>query len=390
MTAPRDELRESPREVSAKKLSGSPKTPYPSPDPTSRLRGENMGGELQEAVTAISKVAGHSPYDGLPSLDQPAYGLAQALQELHERFDRAQRGEGLAAWTLRGRAQHLTLFFRYLAETEKNVASLADVTSEVLLRYRDHLLTREKQGGSSARGLLAAGSVAGHVFSLKRFFAFLTEAGEVLVDPARALKPPRLPRRLPRNVPSPSQMKRLLSVARSSARPLGPRDVAILELLYGTGLRNAELCSLSVSDYDAAQGIVFVKKGKGGKDRVVPVGQKAREALERYLAMPKAPDRPESSLFFTASGTPLTPETVRQLLTRVVRRAGLFKKSHHVTPHSLRHACATHLLKGHADIRHIQVLLGHASLKTTEIYTRVDTSDLARVLRRCHPRERQP
>lgn len=184
-------------------------------------------------------------------------------------------------------------------------------------------------------------------------------------------------------------MKRLLAVARRSTRRLGPRDAAILELLYGTGLRNSEVCSLSVFDYDAAQETVFVRNGKGGKDRIVPVGKKAREALERYAAA-RGGHEPPSPLFVTAKGTPLTPDTVRQLLTRVLRRAGLYKKSQHVTPHSLRHACATHLLRGHADIRHIQVLLGHSSLRTTEIYTRVDTTDLARVLKRCHPRERRP
>src|SRR5213075_1884701 len=181
-----------------------------------------------------------------------------------------------------------------------------------------------------------------HVTTLRLFFGFLVENNILPLDPSRGLKPPRLPQKLPRNIPSSGQMRRLLSVAKRDSMPLRLRDAAIIEVLYGTGLRNAELCALKLHDYDPAQRIVFVRKGKGGKDRVVPVGHKAAEALDRYLAIRKTNVDGES-LFLTAARTPLTTATVRQLLTRLLARAGLLVERRRITPHTLRHACATHL-----------------------------------------------
>jgi site-specific recombinase XerD len=219
------------------------------------------------------------------------------------------------------------------------------------------------------------------------------------------------------------EMRKLLS-AKGRKRPLAVRDQAILELFYGTGLRTAELCHLLLTDFDADRRILFVRHGKGGKDRIVPVGEKAAEALLQYLVLRrKAPAsaappiaRPiraraksdggpvqrrrfemgpplaaawystAPQLFVNQFGRPMTGDAIKDVVATAVKRARLKR---HVSPHALRHAFATHLLQGRADIRHIQTLLGHSSLKTTEIYTRVDTTDLRRVLKRCHPRERE-
>lgn len=332
-----------------------------------------MGRDLQGTVTTVTTVT-----------TQAEPPLERELSELHLRYEQAKRGEGASPATLVCYGERLRLFYRYLLEhaEELSVKSVSNVTHEHLIGYRDHLLTRPRLWGE---GLLSATSVAHHVNALKSFFAFLGEAGVLLLDPCRALKRPRKARRLPRDIPSPAQMKRLLHVARARKTRVGVRDAAILELFYSSALRNSELCHLTLADYDAERGLVFVRQGKGGKDRVVPVARKAREALAAYL--PTRPTRTEAEgLFLTRLGRPLNPPLVRFLTKNAARRVGLSRR---LVPHTLRHACATHLLKGHADIRHIQALLGHASLQTTELYTKVDTTDLKRVLQRCHPREKK-
>ncbi|MGA7990280.1 MAG: tyrosine-type recombinase/integrase [Thermoanaerobaculia bacterium] len=281
----------------------------------------------------------------------------------------------------------------------------------------------ERREAAEGSHLLSATTVACHVSAIRRFFEFLTTSDVLLLNPARHLKPPRVPRHLPRNVPSVMEMRRLLST-KGRKRPLAVRDQAILELLYGTGLRTSELCNLLLTDFDAERRILLIRHGKGGKDRIIPVGEKAREALLAYLVLRRKAPPPKGAtsprplrarakaggtymqrkryemgppllaawsstapqLFVNQFGRPMTGDALKDLVASAEKRAHLKK---HVSAHSLRHAFATHLLKGHADIRHIQRLLGHSSLKTTEIYTRVDTADLKKVLKRCHPREQE-
>lgn len=283
-----------------------------------------------------------------------------------------------------------------LLEAQPTPDTLLDVTPHHLIAFRDHELTRERKrkGG----GPLSPRSVALAVFALKSFFAYLLDEGLFLYDVSRELAPPRLPKPLPRGVPTLRQMRRLLTSPDVSARRPGPlvlRDRAIVEVLYATGIRNSELCGLKVSDVDFEAHTLHVRHGKGGKQRIVPLGRSAQEAIERYLEVSRAASPPSRSrtslarqpdtLFLSRFQTPLNPVVMGALFRRFRQRAGL---PTHLTPHALRHACATHLLKGGADIRQIQVLLGHASLKSTEIYTRVETGDLKKMLERCHPRER--
>ena len=363
------------------------------------------------------------------------------LDELLFRFERAKRGEGNAPGTLETTSRSLRELFRFLVhDVAPAPRSVVDVTAAHLLAYRDLLMTREKrtpgvQGLKAPAApderreavegscLLSASTVTVHVVAMRRFFDFLTLSDVLLVNPARHIKPPRVPRHLPRNVPSVMEMRKLLS-ARGRKRPLAVRDQAILELFYGTGLRTAELCHLLLTDFEADRGILFVRHGKGGKDRVVPVGEKAAQALLQYLVLRRkapasaappiarpirararsdggpgqrrrfemGPPLPAAwystapQLFVNQFGRPMTGDAIKDVVATAVKRARLKR---HVSPHALRHAFATHLLQGRADIRHIQTLLGHSSLRTTEIYTRVDTTDLARVLKRCHPRERE-
>ena len=209
------------------------------------------------------------------------------------------------------------------------------------------------------------------------------------MDPSAEIRLPRPGRRLPRNVLTVGEARKLLDQPNVD-KPLGLRDKAILELLYSTGVRNGELRRLTVRDVDVERQEVRVINGKGRKDRVVPLGSLAAVYVTRYIedARPgfvAKRGEPVDFLFTRRTGRPLLPQDVEKTVIKYARAAGL-KKS--VTPHGLRHTCATHMLKGRAGIRHIQEQMGHKSLATTQIYTHVEIADLKREHHRCHPRER--
>jgi integrase/recombinase XerD len=231
-----------------------------------------------------------------------------------------------------------------------------------------------------------ATSVARTLSAVRSFHRFLLREGVTDRDPAAAVARPRLPRSLPRPLPA-EDVRRLLE-APDPTTPAGVRDRAILELLYGSGLRISELTGLDVDDVDPEAGSVRVL-GKGGKEREVPVGSFARDALAAYLtrgrpALAGASSR--GALFLNARGGRLSRQSCARLLAVHVQRAGIDRR---VTLHTLRHSFATHLLEGGADVRVVQELLGHASVATTQIYTLVTTRHLRDVYERSHPRARR-
>ncbi len=232
-----------------------------------------------------------------------------------------------------------------------------------------------------ARGL-ASGTVWRRLVAVRMFYRFLLMEGYVAGDPAEAFQTPRLWKRMP-EVLSVEGVEALLE-APGADTPLGLRDRAMLEMLYATGARASELCGLDVGDVNFQYGFVRCY-GKRMKERLVPVGRSAREALRAYLerGRPELLRRgDEPALFVTARGNRLSRSAVWQRVNRHARAAGLG----HVHPHMLRHSFATHLLAGGADLRAVQVMLGHADISTTEIYTHVDRSRLKAVHQRCHPR----
>jgi integrase/recombinase XerD len=172
--------------------------------------------------------------------------------------------------------------------------------------------------------------------------------------------------------------------------PVGIRDRAILELFYSSGLRLQELINLNLSDIDWGNGYLQVIQGKNHKDRMVPIGDTALKFVEAYLKLVRwwfLHDPAETALFIdSAKGNRLSPQTIKHIVAKTIRKTGITKK---VTPHTLRHAMATHLLQNQADIRHIQMMLGHASVATTEIYTHLAIDDLKAVCRRAHPHGRR-
>ena len=284
------------------------------------------------------------------------------------RYSRSYRA--LAAFALGRLSEHL------VSPCREDVRA---VDEEHLARYAAHLASLTSRWG----GRLKASSRTAELVHARRFFAWLTRRGHILRDPAAELSLPRL-RPLPRAALNLTQARRLMSAPdRSTA--LGRRDRAILELLYGTGIRLSECSRLDLGDLDLSEGLVLVRDGKGRKDRYVPVAGRATVAVGGYLRRSRlelARDT-ESALFLSRGGRRLS--TVR--LARVVKAHG-GAVGVAISTHSLRHACATHLIRGGADIRHVQALLGHRQLESTAIYTRVEVADLREVLRRCHPRER--
>ena len=284
---------------------------------------------------------------------------------------------GLAENTLRAYSADLHSFMAFLqssgtAEPEQNdVPRLDEVTERVLFLYVVHARRKGLTGRSLAR----------HLSALRGFFAFAREEGELAEDPARFLENPKLVRSLP-EVLSRREMDALLEAPDASSE-FGVRDRAMLELLYASGLRVSELCSLRVLDFDAQSNLLRVF-GKGAKERLTPVHARAASVLLDYIAHwrplfdPKSPE-----MFLNRFGKPLSRVSVWKLVRQYALKAGI---RHAISPHTFRHSFATHLLEGGADLRSVQMLLGHADIAATEIYTHVREDRLAATHKRFHPR----
>jgi integrase/recombinase XerD len=263
-------------------------------------------------------------------------------------------------------------------------------------RVRDLRAVTEAHVFAYARALAATKTAKGttytvatqrsHLMAVQRLFRFLEREHAVLDDPTRDLVLPSW-KKLPRAVLNQAHARKLVANPDpQTAR--GKRDRAILELLYGTAIRVGECERLDVRDLDRGRGLLHVRQGKGRKDRVVPVVGRAAEALELYLseARPELVKDPrEAALFITSWGTRLKTNRIQDLVRINAKAAGIDIR---VTPHTLRHGCATHLLQGGANVREVQQLLGHSSVQTTAIYTKVAPGELARVMGQAHPRER--
>ena len=248
----------------------------------------------------------------------------------------------------------------------------ATAWTRTLLERAMHDLYRTGHGAASAARALAA---------WRTFSRFGTRRGILAEDPARTLAFPRRPRRLPRTLPPVELAAALDAIAGDE---LAPRDRALLERAYSSGLRLAELVGLNRGDLDRRAGLVRVR-GKGRRERIVPVGDAALASLDRYLAATGRPAaaRGDEPVFVGRAGARLSGRTVQRV---VARRLGQVATGLGVTPHALRHSFATHLLDRGADLRAIQELLGHASLSSTQVYTHVPGARLRKVYEQTHPR----
>jgi len=294
---------------------------------------------------------------------------------------------GLAKNTLSSYRRDLRRYLEFLAPHQRD--DLSQVTEADVAAFLAALRL-----GDSQHPPLSASSAGRTIVAVRGFHRFAVREGNVDADMAGAIRPPTPARRLPKAI-AVEDVERLLEAAGAQGTPRAQRDRALLEVLYGTGARISEAVGLDVDDVDLDAGMVRLF-GKGSKDRMVPLGSYAKAALERYLALGRptlAVGAPSSrtardsraAVFLNARGGRLSRQSAWTVLRTAATRAGLTAG---ISPHTLRHSFATHLLDGGADVRVVQELLGHASVTTTQIYTMVTVDRLREVYASAHPRAR--
>jgi len=296
--------------------------------------------------------------------------ISPAWEAALQRFRRELETRGVSSHTLRAYGKDLSELAEWATRRRREPGTLA---------YRD---LRAFAQALSERGL-AQSSVARKLAAVRSLHDHLVRVESAAQNPGELLPSPKRGSRLPR-VLGPDEIAALLDRIPASG-PLEVRDRAMFELAYACGLRAEEIVNLDLDAPDFESEALRVT-GKGSKTRIVPMGEPAQRALERYLGTARpalAPHRAESSLFLSRRGRRLSPSDVRRRLERWVREAAVAGR---VSPHTLRHSFATHLLEGGADLRSIQELLGHASVSTTQVYTRVEPQRLRREYARSHPR----
>lgn len=287
---------------------------------------------------------------------------------------------GLSQHTLAAYRRDLERYVAYLQA--EGVDSLADVREPHVTSYVEALRT-----GSDGGSALSASSTNRAVVAVRGWHRFEVREGRAATDPAAAVRPSGTIKRLPKAI-SLEEVERLLAGASAADGVLGLRDRALVEVLYGTGARISEAVGLAVDDVDLdADGPAVRLFGKGRKERVVPVGSYAVDAIGAYLVRGRpalaSRGRGSASLFLNQRGNPLSRQSAWAVLQEAAARG---KVTAHISPHTLRHSYATHLLAGGADVRVVQELLGHASVTTTQIYTLVTPDTLREVYAASHPR----
>jgi integrase/recombinase XerD len=272
---------------------------------------------------------------------------------------------------------------RYVAWCDgRGIVDIRDVTENDIADFAGSLRRPDADGH-----VLGAASAARVVVGVRTFHRFAAREGQTSTDPSRHVRPSAIPRRLPKALPY-DDIRMLIENAGDDETPVGLRDRALVEFLYGTGTRISEAVGLDIDDLDLGE-LTVVVTGKGDKQRLLPVGEFAAEALSAYLVRGRPALAPRGRgtprLFLNSLGRPLSRQSAYAVLQHAATRAGLAAT---VSPHTLRHSFATHLLQNGADVRVVQELLGHASVTTTQIYTMVTVDTLREVYATSHPRAR--
>ena len=279
--------------------------------------------------------------------------------------------KGLAQKTLEAYSRDIIRYRNFLAEN--NSTAFSEEDAPLILK---HLILLRKDG-------LKARSRARHLVAIRGFYRFLVQEKILPNDPARLIDLPKSGLKLP-HVLSREEIEFLLN-APDTRKPIGVRDTAMLELLYAAGLRVSELINLKLQDINLEAGFVRIF-GKGSRERIVPIGSHAREKVSTYIKAVRSRRLKQTTspyLFIARAAKPMTRQGFWKLLRRYALQAGLKKK---ITPHSLRHSFASHLLEGGADLRAVQVMLGHVDISTTQIYTHVTRDHLKKLHQKFHPR----
>ncbi len=308
----------------------------------------------------------------------PVSGVQRALRTY---LDHLTVERGLADNTLKSYRRDLRRYAGFLLGA--GLSELDQVTEATVTEF---LMTLRE--GDPDHPPLSASSAGRTVVAVRGFHKFAVRDGLAVIDPSSGVRPPTPAKRLPKAL-SLADVEAILNAAGEAGTVLSSRDRALLEVLYGTGARISEAVGLDVDDLDLEEGTVLLR-GKGSKERIVPVGSYARDAVASYVAGARvdltAAGKGTPALFLNARGGRLSRQSAWTVIVKAADRAGV---SAEVSPHTLRHSFATHLLEGGADVRVVQELLGHASVTTTQIYTLVTVDSLREVYAAAHPRALQ-
>ncbi|MBI4641489.1 MAG: tyrosine-type recombinase/integrase [Candidatus Tectomicrobia bacterium] len=285
--------------------------------------------------------------------------------------------------TIEERSRHLRCFLLWCHE--RGISGTDSLTQTILVRYQHHMVCLRKCDKP-----LSSRYRQNHLISIKMFLCYLAgKMGGIFSYLATTLEMPKLPKRIPRYTLSADEAERILSQP-DVTNPLGLRDRAILEAIYATGIRRQELINLQVQDIRFEQGTLFVREGKGKKDRIIPLDKQAMSWIEKYLTQVRPlllKDETQKTLFLGSYGQPLSTRHISQVGSFYIKKADIGKVG---SVHLFRHSMATLMLEGGADIRHIQEILGHQCLKTTQIYTQVSIRKLKEVHQKTHPAKSRP
>lgn len=311
---------------------------------------------------------------------KPEAAPATPLEALMREHLRALQVQNYSEFTVKGRAGHIQFFLDWLKE--RGITEPVDVTRPVLERYQRHLFYSRKKNGQP----LSFRSQHARLVPLRVWFRWMTRQNRILHNPASEIDLPRLGRSLPKVILSAQEVEQIMTLC-DVTEPIGLRDRALLELLYSTGMRRLEIVRLKLYDLQFDRGLVLINQGKGSKDRYVPVGQRAVLWLQKYIgeARPQLVAEPDDyTVFLTAQGEPFS----RDHLTFVVKeRIAAAKLGKGGACHLFRHTMATLMHENGADIRHIQAILGHEDIRTTQIYTQVAIRALQQIHAATHPAE---
>jgi integrase/recombinase XerD len=313
---------------------------------------------------------------GAPSRgwDLPDVALSHALRD----FLAWSEAVGISPFTVRQRQRAVRRFI--LWAVDRTLTQPQDITLPILDRYQRHLYHYRKKDGTP----LSFASQHTELVPLKAYFKWLARERRILYNPASELVMPKAPRQIPRYVLTVEEVERIIGEP-DTATLVGVRDRAMLEVLYSSGIRRNELAHLEVVDVDTRRGSLLVREGKGRKDRLVPLGERACRWVDKYL-IDVRPEllatTEEGRLFLTDYGEAFDADWLGEYVKRYIQRAGILVPG---ACHLFRHACATHMLENGADIRYIQALLGHSSLTSTQIYTNVSIQKLKEIHAATHP-----
>ncbi len=310
-----------------------------------------------------------------------------ALEILRDKFLEYLLANQYAENTLKGAYYSLESFFKYLNEIK--VYEITDVTSETIGDYQSWLRQIKTKKGQA----LQSSTIADKLYPLKLFFSYLVKNGHILLDPTRDMEIPSIKKRLPQTILTQDEVAAFLSLPRLDIIT-GYRDRTIFELLYSTGIRNAELRKITLKDIDFENRTINIREGKGGKDRITPLTRVAAGYLKEYSEKIRPrfqrngkPDQKDTEVvFLNLNGRQFDRQGLCQLIQKYAKASNINKP---VTAHIFRHSIATHLLENGMSIRYIQEFLGHESLGTTQQYAKVTIEDLKKMYNRFHPKEKR-